>query len=149
MTALVARDLVVDGRQEFAFGYGLHLDRLAVASFAQLDPQFIGRVRSPQFQLRIRERAYKLLAHEIGHTLGVGHCEVHACVMNGVAHLDELDATPLRLCPLCLRKLQWLVGFEPLARYRELAQHYERHGLDQAAGWAGARVERLSGDVEL
>jgi archaemetzincin len=144
MTALVVRDLVVDQPQEFAFGYGLHVDRLAVVSFAQLDPQFVGGERSPDFQTRIRERSYKLLAHEVGHTLGFGHCDVHECVMNGVANVEELDATPLRLCPSCLKKLLWLVDVDPLQRYRELAQHYEAHGLDAELAWVRARVERLS-----
>jgi archaemetzincin len=145
MTALVVRDLVFDDRQEFAFGYGLHVDRLAVVSFAQLDPQFIGRSRSPEFQARIRERSYKLVAHEVGHTLGLGHCDVYECVMNGVADLDEFDATPLRLCPVCLRKLLWLVDIEPLQRYRELAQHYEAQGLDADLAWVRGRIDRLSG----
>src|SRR5690606_1670187 len=138
MTALVARDRFVDDRQEFAFGYGLHVDRLAVVSFAQLDPQFLGHDRSPDFQKRIRERSYKLVAHEVGHTLGLGHCDAYACVMNGVAHLAELDATPLRLCPICLRKLLWLVDVDPLQRYRELAQHYQAVGLDADLAWVRA-----------
>jgi archaemetzincin len=143
VTALVARDLLVEDRQEFAFGYGLHVDRLAVVSFAQLDPQFIGGERSPDFQARIRERSYKLLAHEVGHTLGFGHCDVHECVMNGVANVDELDATPLRLCPVCLRKLLWLVDIDPRQRYSELADHYEAHGLDADLAWVRARIDRL------
>ena len=31
---------------------------------AELDPQFLGHDRSPDFQTRIRERSYKLVAHE-------------------------------------------------------------------------------------
>jgi archaemetzincin len=143
-TALVVRDLVFDNRAEFAFGYGLHVDRLAVVSFAQLDPQFVGGERPPEFQTRIRERSYKLLTHEVGHTLGFGHCDVYECVMNGIANLDELDATPLRLCPVCLRKLLWLVDIEPLQRYRELAQHFEAHGLEAELAWVRARIDRLS-----
>jgi archaemetzincin len=144
MTALVVRDLVVDERQEFSYGYGLHNDRLAVVSFAQLDSRFVGGEASPEFQTRIRERSHKLLAHEVGHTLGFAHCEVYECVMNGVANLDELDATPLRLCPECLRKLLWLVDVDPLQRYRELARYYEAHGLDAELAWVRARIERLS-----
>lgn len=130
MTLLVARDLVVSDAQEFAFGYGLHHERLAVASFAQLDPQFGGRSRAPDFQQRIRARCHKLLAHEVGHTLGMEHCDTYTCVMNGVAHLPELDATPLHLCPICQRKLAWLVGEEALVgREQALARYYERAGL--------------------
>ena len=139
MTALVARDLVVDAEQEYAFGYGLHVDRLALASFVQLDPLFIGEDRSAEFQVRIRERSYKLLAHEVGHTLGMEHCDRYECVMNGVAHLSELDATPLHLCPICMRKLVWLVEVDQEARYRELAAHYAEVGLTRALDWVEAR----------
>ncbi len=144
MTALVVRDVVVDERQQFAYGYGLHVDRLALVSFAQLDSRFAGGADAPEFQTRIRERSHKLLAHEVGHTLGFGHCDVHECVMNGVANLDELDATPLHLCPECLRKLLWLVDVDLVQRYRELARYYEAHGLASELAWVRARIDRLS-----
>ena len=140
MIVLVARDLVVSAEQEFAYGYGLHEDRLAVASFAQLDAQYLGHSRSPSFQVRIRERSHKLLAHEIGHTLGMQHCDRHACVMNGVAHLAELDATPLRLCPICLQKLVWLVELDPLARYEALARYYADASLEPERSWVRGRL---------
>jgi archaemetzincin len=155
MTLLLARDLLVEERQEYAFGYGLHVDRLALVSFARLDPQFSGGTRSPEFQTRVRERSYKLVAHEVGHTLGFGHCDVHACVMNGFAHLAELDATPLRLCPECLRKLLWVVAEADndastalLRRYRELAARYEAAGLEDDLAWVRGRIERLESHRE-
>lgn len=144
MTGLVVRDLVVEDRQEFAYGYGLHVERLAIVSFAQLDSRFLGGSASPEFQTRIRERSHKLLAHEVGHTLGFGHCDEYQCVMNGVANLDELDATPLRLCPECLRKLMWLVEIDPLQRYRELERYYEEHALDAELAWVRGRIDRLT-----
>lgn len=143
LMALVTRDLVVEDRQDFAFGFGLYRERLAAVSFARLDPQYAGQDRSPQFQTRMRERSHKLLAHELGHTLGFGHCDAYACVMNGIANLDELDVTPLHLCPVCLRKLLWLVEIEPLQRYRELAAYYETHGLDTELAWLRGRIARL------
>ena len=144
LTALMVRDLVVETPQEYAFGYGLHRERLAVVSFAQLDPLFGGRPRSPDFQRLIRERCYKLVTHEVGHTLGIGHCQEHACVMNGIAHIDELDATPLRLCPLCLRKLLWLHPQDLRRRYAALADHYRANDLDGEAEWAQGRLATLA-----
>jgi archaemetzincin len=41
--------------------------------------------------------------------------------MNGSNSLAETDAAPAHLCPVCLRKLQFAVQFDPMVRYRELS----------------------------
>jgi predicted Zn-dependent protease len=143
MTALMVRDLYAEEAQEYAFGHAIHEDRVAVASFVQLDPQFIGHARRDDFRLRLRERAYKLVAHEVGHTLGMEHCDEFRCVMNGVADVGELDEAPLHLGPQCLEKFLWLVDVAPAARYAELSEHYQRHGLESSARWARLRARRL------
>jgi len=42
--------------------------------------------------------------------------------MNGSSQLDEADRKPFALCPLCLRKLSFYLGFEgqEMFRYQEL-----------------------------
>lgn len=146
VTALMTRDIFVDEPQDYAFGYGLHAERVAVASFAQLDPQFVGQPRAADFQRRIRTRAYKLVAHEVGHTLGIRHCDEFACVMNGVAHLEELDAKPLALCPACLNKVAHARGVDRRAeldrRYGQLERFYATHDLGEARRFAAAQLDR-------
>mmetsp|Transcript_19629 Transcript_19629/g.45901 ORF Transcript_19629/g.45901 Transcript_19629/m.45901 type:complete len:117 (+) Transcript_19629:979-1329(+) len=51
--------------------------------------------------------------------------------MNGVHELRELDNEPLRICPVCLRKLHYSVtikvkqtSFDAVARYRYIAKFY-------------------------
>ena len=42
--------------------------------------------------------------------------------MNGSSQLEEADRKPFALCPLCLRKLSFYLGFEgtEIYRYQEL-----------------------------
>jgi len=47
------------------------------------------------------QRCCKLLVHEIGHLLGVGHCIHYACCMQGSGHLLEDFEQPSFLCPVC------------------------------------------------
>ena len=41
---------------------------------------------------------------------------VLAITMDDLYHLKESDSRPLHLCPVCLRKLQYSIGFEIVAR---------------------------------
>ena len=80
------------------------------------------------------------MTHELGHMFGLAHCTAYRCLMNGSNSLPETDAAPLHLCPVCLRKLQSAVGFEPAARYAALQAFYLEHGLDDAADWVSERL---------
>jgi len=51
---------------------------------------------------------------------GLTHCTFFNCLMNGSNHLAESDRRPLHVCPVCLRKLQWSIGLDVLARYTAL-----------------------------
>ncbi|KAM6155299.1 archaemetzincin-1 [Rhynchocyon petersi] len=62
----------------------------------------------------------KVTCHELCHLLGLGSCRWLGCVMQGALSVDEAVRRPLDLCPICLRKLQHLLGFQLLDRYKEL-----------------------------
>ncbi len=51
--------------------------------------------------------------------------------MNGCNHQDESDSQPLRPRPVCLRKLHWSIGFDPVKRERELGEVYQRLGITE------------------
>ena len=51
---------------------------------------------------------------------GIAHCIYFRCLMNGSSSLAESDRRPLHLCPIDLRKLQWLIGFDFAERYGRL-----------------------------
>jgi len=147
MTALINRDMYFLDEQEYAFGYGLHYERRAALSFAQFDPMFMGRVRPDSWQRDIDRRSLMVLAHEVGHTFGLRHCTFYACALNGMSHPREVDETPLRLCPVCLRKLASLETVDPVDRYRELGAFYEQAEMHDEAHWITRRLEYLRADV--
>jgi archaemetzincin len=69
--------------------------------------------------------------------------------MNGSNHLRESDARPLSLCPVCLRKLQFGIGFDVAERYRRLLDFYCRTAdFDDEAAWVSKRLKRIMGNVQ-
>jgi archaemetzincin len=59
-------------------------------------------------------RAAKIAIHEIGHLLGIIHCEAADCLMGFSKDLAKLDERPLRFCQACEyeagRRLRHLFG---------------------------------------
>jgi archaemetzincin len=76
---------------------------------------------------------------------GIGHCIFFQCGMCGSNHLAESDARPIHLCPVCLRKLQYNIGFDPVARYRKLERFYGKYGLKPEAKWVQGRLKNILG----
>ena len=60
----------------------------------------------------------KVTCHELCDLLGLGNCRWLRCLLQGALSLDEAIRRPLDLCPICLRKLQHLLGFRLLERYK-------------------------------
>ncbi|EPY83188.1 archaemetzincin-1 [Camelus ferus] len=56
----------------------------------------------------------KATCHGLCHLLGLGSCRWLRCLMQGALSLDEALRRPLDLCPICLRKLQHVLGFKLL-----------------------------------
>lgn len=46
-------------------------------------------------------RAAKIAIHEVGHLLGMVHCQTPDCLMGFSSNLDKLDELPLRFCDAC------------------------------------------------
>lgn len=144
MIGLTSEDLYPSDDYNYVFGLASITDRTGVFSLARYDPRFDDPSAAPDPVLQ-RERGFKILAHEFGHMFGITHCVHHACLMNGANHRDELDRAPLSLCPVCLRKLHLLIGFDPKTRYEALEQQYVAADLDHAAAFARSRNQRIDG----
>ncbi len=146
LLAITMEDLYPHPSWNFVFGQASLRDRVGVFSFARYDPAFYGEGRGSGYQQLLLRRSCKVLAHEIGHMFFLKHCIFFRCVMNGSNHLKESDGRPLSLCPVCLRKLNYSIGFDVAERYRRLLHFYQRAGLEPEMRWVAERVKKLAGD---
>jgi archaemetzincin len=96
--------LLVCGTDLFAEGYtalfGLARPSsgVAVVSTARLDNAFYGRDHDDG---DLTGRTVKEGAHEIGHLLGLDHCENPECIMHNPLTLDDLDRKREAFCTGC------------------------------------------------
>ncbi|XP_053897276.1 archaemetzincin-1 isoform X1 [Malaclemys terrapin pileata] len=126
----------------FTFGKFLPGQEVGVCSFARFSGNFpqpgcttlnpaTGREELCEVTEKARDRPLlfsvlemvqccKVTCHEICHLIGLGNCRWLQCIMQGVLSLDEALLRPLEPCPVCLRKLQYVVGFKLIERYRKL-----------------------------
>jgi archaemetzincin len=143
--AITMEDLYPDPSWNFVFGQASLRERVGVYSFARYDPAFYGQRQGKDYEKLLLRRSCKVLAHETGHMFGLTHCVYFQCVLNGSNHLRESDARPMHLCPVCLRKLQYSIGFDVVSRYGNLFRFYQRANFDNEARWAANRLERILG----
>jgi archaemetzincin len=141
--AITMEDLYPESSWNFVFGQASLHDRVGIYSFARYDPAFYGEARTSGYESLLLRRSCKVLAHETSHMFGLTHCTFFNCLMNGSNHLAESDRRPLHLCPVCLRKLQWSIGFDVLARYNALEQFDHSAGFSDEADWLKARIQNI------
>jgi len=148
LLGITMEDLYPEPSWNFVFGQASLNERVGVYSFARYDPAFYGEPRGEDYPALLLRRSMKVLTHETGHMFGLTHCVYFNCVMNGSNHLQESDRRPLHLCPVCLRKLQFSVGFDVVKRYEALAQFDRQAGLEDEAAWVDRRLEKIRPSVD-
>ena len=141
---ITAHDLFPHPIVSFAFGEASATCRVGVVSVARYGPPFCEDAPGLEPGER-RKRCCRVIAHEIGHMAGLAHCIYFRCLMNGSSSLAESDRRPLHLCPIDLRKLQWLIGFDFAERYGRLQQFWRAAGEEPEAAWVAGRLQAARG----
>jgi len=98
---VTAMDLFVP-QLNFVFGLAEPRQRTAVISVARLDPQFFQQPPDPGL---LQGRALKEAIHELGHLLGLPHCDNPRCIMFFSNTLADTDRKGPGFCPVCREKL--------------------------------------------
>lgn len=94
--AVTDLDLFADGLN-FVFGMAQSPGKAAVVS--------LHRLRWGADEATFRIRAVKESVHELGHTLGLGHCRNPGCVMHFSNSLADTDRKGPMMCAACRRAL--------------------------------------------
>lgn len=86
----------------FVFGLAEPRQLAAVISVARLDPLFYQYPPDPAL---LKERALKEAVHELGHLLGLPHCQNPYCIMFFSNTLADTDRKGPGFCQACRKKI--------------------------------------------
>jgi archaemetzincin len=92
VVGITEADLYVPG-SNFIFGLADPSKGAAIVS--------VHRLRELADSRRLAERVYKEVAHELGHLLGLKHCEKPTCIMSFAKTIEEVDVRLPVLCSEC------------------------------------------------
>ena len=82
----------------FVFGEAQLTGRCSVVSWRRLSQDFYGLPHDPEL---FADRLLKESVHELGHTLGLTHCQDYSCVMAASHSVEWIDIKGSDFCPDC------------------------------------------------
>ena len=89
----------------FVFGEAQMNGGCAVVSSYRLRQEFYGLPGDPEL---VADRLLKECVHELGHTLGLTHCEDYTCAMAPSHSVEWIDLKGIGLCAECRRRAGYL-----------------------------------------
>lgn len=130
-------DLYEDGKP-YVFGLASLTDRVAIVSTARIGND--------------HDRLRKLVAHEVGHTLGLSHHQAEDCVMRTDTTVSSLDDAPFRPCRRCRQTM--IEQADVMSRPGQIALDHARGYLVRGELWHAQRrveqaIEREPVDVTI
>ena len=93
----------------FVFGEAVMNGDRALVSYFRLRREVYGFPADREILL---DRLVKEAVHEIGHVLGLVHCEDSSCVMARSHEVESIDVKNATFCPLCVVEVARGVGAE-------------------------------------
>lgn len=149
LVGITNADLFDTRHGRFVFGLASLIDRVAVVSLARYRGSWWGQSLDPR---RFRDRYYKVVVHEVGHTLGLRHCERQVCAMRDDADIHALDASPRRFCSACRAAASEGARLGPGSpgwHYTRGHAHLHRGQFAQAVLHLEQAVELMPGDPRI
>jgi archaemetzincin len=101
LLGVTARDLYIP-ILTFVFGEAQMGDSCALVSYHRLRQEFYGL---PPDDKSLHDRLCKEAAHELGHTLGLTHCDDYGCVMAPSHAVEWIDLKGSAFCDVCRSRL--------------------------------------------
>jgi archaemetzincin len=90
------------GELNFIFGQAQMRGKAAIISIHRLKPTFYKNEADKDL---LTQRVVKEAIHEVGHMLGLNHCNSSGCVMNFSNTIIDVDRKTKDLCDSCKNKL--------------------------------------------
>jgi len=125
LMAVTMHDLYPKPEWNFVYGLARLTERVGIFSFVRHTP---GEAPPAWRGAQLLHRSVKTMLHEIGHMFGMKHCTFFNCMMRG-SNGEEVEhqKNHLHLCPVCLRKLHWNIGFDIREHYAGLLDVIEEY----------------------
>jgi len=88
---------------KYVFGEAQLQGRCALISYHRLRQEFYGLDQDDSL---LRQRLLKESVHELGHTLGLAHCQDYRCAMASAHAVEWIDLREDAMCEACRSKVE-------------------------------------------